>query len=196
MQELLHLYIPTRFFAAAQDEYRRVGSSVNKQSLNALAFTDPAVSRIALSLKSAASLGAPDLYAETAAMFLAAHLLSLQSGWAKYAQNMGHLGTLQERRLAHVLEYMSAHYNKPLSVRQLADEAGISPFHFVRVFKESQGITPHRHLVRLRMEAAARMLSDTNMDIVEVAVACGYQSAAHFTAAFRKHFSKPPSLYR
>ena len=88
VQELVHLFIPTRFFSGAQDEYRRAGSAFKNQSLNALAFTDLTISRIALSLKRAANMGAPDLYAESAAMFLAAHLVSLQSGWANPAQDL------------------------------------------------------------------------------------------------------------
>ena len=91
---------------------------------------------------------------------------------------------------------MTAHYSEPLSLKQLADEANISSFHFVRVFKKCCGVTPHRYLIRLRMEAAAAMLADTDMDVIQVAIACGYRSAAHFTAAFQKHFSKLPSLYR
>ncbi len=196
VQQMLQIHIPTRFFSGARDEYRRAGSVYRKQSLNALAFVDPVVSRIALSLKGAATTGAPDLYAESAATFLAAYLVSLQSGWTDPTQDLRRPGTLEDRRLAHVLEYMNAHFGEPLSLTQLADQAKISPFHFVRVFKESCGVTPHRHLVRIRMEASASMLANTDLPVAEIAFACGYQNAAHFAAAFQKHFSKSPSMCR
>lgn len=194
--ETLHLYVPTYFFAAAQDEYRRVGSPFREQPLNALSFFDPVILRIALSLEGAAKTGAPDLYAQSAAQFLATHLLSLQSGWPAPLEDKRRPGTLGDRRLAHVLEYMDVHYKEALSLDKLAEESGVSRFHFARLFKESLGVSPHRRLIQIRMDAAASLLGDTDLNIVEVALACGYQSAAHFTAAFQKHFTQTPTSYR
>ena len=80
--ESLHLYIPQYFFSAAQDEYRRAGTPARDHPLDSFSFSDPLVSQTALSLAGAVRNGAPDLYAQSAAQFLAAHLLSAQSGWA------------------------------------------------------------------------------------------------------------------
>ncbi len=192
----LHLHIPTHFFESAAEEYRRAGAPSRKQPLNALAFWDPVVSRVALSLKNAVETGAPDFYAEAAAQFLAAHLLSKQSGWQASFPDTRSAGRLLDRRLASVLEYMKVHYAEPLSLDQLAAEAGVSRFHFISLFKENVGITPHRYLVQLRMTAAAALLNSRELSILEVALACGYQSAAHFTSAFVQHYSQTPSQYR
>ncbi len=192
----LHLHVPNRFFVEAQDEYRRTGTLYRKRPLNALSFYDPVVLRVALSLADAAQMGAPDLYAQSAAQFLAVHLLSMQSGWPDISQDARRPGTLENRRLAHVLEYMNLHYKDALSLDTLAEEAGVSRFHFVRLFKEKVGFTPHRYLVKIRMEAAAALLRDTDLSVKEIAFACGYQSAAHFSAAFQKYFSQSPRLYR
>ena len=91
---------------------------------------------------------------------------------------------------------MKVHYAEPLSLDQLAAEAGVSRFHFISLFKENVGITPHRYLVQLRMTAAAALLNSRELSILEVALACGYQSAAHFTSAFVQHYSQTPSQYR
>lgn len=194
--ETLHLSIPTNFFAGAADEYRRLGSRAQEQPLNALSFFDPIVSQVARSLESAARAGAPDLYAQSAAQFLATHLLSLQSGWASIAQDTRRPGKLAARRLTHVLDYINVHYKEAISLDQLAKEAGVSRFHFARLFKEAFGVSPHQHLVQVRMDVAAFLLSTTESSVLEVALACGFQSAAHFTAAFQKHFSQTPSSYR
>lgn len=194
--ETLHLSVPDHFFAGAQDEYRRIGSLSRTQPLNALSFYDPVVLRIALSLADAARTGMPELYAQSAAHFLAVHLLSMQSGWPGLSQDKRRPGTLEGRRLARVLEYMNVHYKDSLSLNRLAEEAGVSRFHFARLFKEQIGIPPHRFLIKIRMDAAAAMLRDTDMIVVEIAIRCGYQSAAHFSAAFQEHFAQSPSAYR
>ncbi len=194
--ESLHLYIPQHFFSAVRDEYRRAGAPERTQPLDALSFSDPVVSRVALSLADAIQNGVPDFYAQSAAQFLAAHLLSAQTGWPDPAQDRRRPGTLSGRRLAHVLEYLNAHYAEPLSLDHLAREACVSRFHFGRLFKERIGVTPHHYLVKIRLEAAASLLSDTDLSVLEVALSCGYGSAAHFTAAFRRRFFQTPILYR
>ena len=194
--ESLHLYIPQHFFSGARDEYQRAGAPARTQPFDSLSFSDHVISRVALSLADAIQNGVPDLYAQSAAQFLAAHLVCTQAGWSEPSQDRRSPGTLSDRRLAHVLEYVSAHYAQPLSLDQLAREACVSRFHFGRLFKERVGVTPHHYLVKIRLDAAASLLSDTDMSVLEIALTCGYGSAAHFTAAFHRRFSQPPSLYR
>lgn len=151
---------------------------------------------MALSLAEAIKVGAPNPYAETAARFLATHLLSIHSSWSDSSSDVRSPGVLRDRRLKRVLEFMEHHYMNSLSLGQLAEEAGISRFHFVRLFKKNCGVTPHQHLLRLRMEAAAAMLGSTDLSVQEVASKCGYTSATHFSAAFQKQFSRTPSEFR
>lgn len=194
--EVLHIHIPARFLDGAKDEYRHRAAPFRGQPLSALSFHDPVIAQVALSLKEAIETGVPDLYAQSAAQFLATHLLSSQGGWPDAAEDNRCPGTLGGRRLAHVLEYMNVHYNESLSLNQLAEEAGVSCFHFMHLFKKSVGTTPHHYLIRIRMDAAALMLSNTDQSVMEIALACGYQSAAHFSAAFQKQFSQSPSQSR
>ena len=126
---------------------------------------------------------------------MVAHLLSEQNGWAAFPDNRSP-GRLTDRRLARVLEYINVHYAEPLSLDRLAAEAGVSRFHFVSLFKKNVGITPHRYLVQLRMTAAAALLRSRELSILEVALACGYRSAAHFTSTFMQYYSQTPSQYR
>ena len=195
-QESIHIHIPQHFLAGAEEEFRRAGVSTRKEPLDTLSSYDPTISRMAHSLMDAVKAGAPNLYAEAAAQFLATHLLSRQTGSAAPAQEKRQAGTLSTRRLAHVLEYMNTNLADALSLNQLANEAGVTRFHFGRLFKAKVGVTPHRHLVNIRMEAAASLLAKTQLSVLEIALACGYQSGAHFTAAFQKHFTQTPSSYR
>ena len=58
------------------------------------------------------------------------------------------------------------------------------------------GVTPYHYLVKIRLDAAASLLGDTDLSVLDIALSCGYGSAAHFTAAFHKRFFQTPSVYR
>lgn len=74
--------------------------------------------------------------------------------------------------------------------------AHLSPFHFLRMFRQSTGTTPHRYVIDVRMRRAAEMLQRTDRPVSHVAAACGYQSPGHFAAAFRRHFGTTPASFR
>jgi AraC-like DNA-binding protein len=76
----------------------------------------------------------------------------------------------------------------------LARNAGMSPFHFARVFRELVGVPPHRYLVRRRLAAAEAMLRG-GASVTETCFAVGFQSLSHFVHAFRRTFGSPPSTF-
>jgi len=103
---------------------------------------------------------------------------------------------ISDYRLVRVLEYVEAHLSERLDLRVLAKEAGISPFHFAALFTKAVGATPHHHVQRLRMQAAKAMLRDTDKSILDIALSCGFGSASHFAAAFRRQFLQSPTEFR
>jgi AraC family transcriptional regulator len=145
----------------------------------------------------AAERGAPELYAESAAQFLASHLLfSKRLAQLSIGQYRRNAEGLSDKRLERVLDYMQNHCLEPLSLNELSREAGISRFHFITVFRKKFGSTPHQYLIQLRMAAAAAMLKNENRTIADIAQACGYRSPVQFCAAFRRHYSQSPPAYR
>ena len=144
---------------------------------------------------SAIQSGLPDFYAQSAAQWIAAHLLLGPSAGSRWHQSFAH-ERISDRRIVRVLEYIEAHLGERLSLDVLAEEAAVSKFHFASVFSKSVGATPHRHVQHLRMEAAAGMLRDTDKSVLDIALTCGFQSASHFAATFRSHFAQSPSEYR
>ena len=66
----------------------------------------------------------------------------------------------------------------------------------MRIFKATMGITPHNHLLELRLQRAQKMLTSASMSVIDIALACGFCSHAHFTASFTRRFSLAPSFYR
>jgi AraC family transcriptional regulator len=64
------------------------------------------------------------------------------------------------------------------------------------MFKTSKGEPPHRYVQRLRVEKAKRLMGGTDMELAEIALACGFATQSHFSACFRKRTGFTPSAYR
>ena len=85
--------------------------------------------------------------------------------------------------------------NSDLDISLICSEAGISRSHLHRKMKEMSGITVHDLIQNIRMEQAARLLTEQKINITQVAYAVGYSSQPSFSAAFRKHFGVSPTEY-
>lgn len=84
----------------------------------------------------------------------------------------------------------------PLDLAALARLAGRHPVHLVRAFRAAYGCTPGELIRRARAERAAALLQTTRRSLLEIALDCGYASAAHFSRAFRAALGTTPSAYR
>ena len=99
--------------------------------------------------------------------------------------------------VARVQQHIDAHLASALTLEQLADVAGMSLFHFCRVFRDSLGVTPHQYILGRRMEQARRLLwAGTGMSMLEVALACGFGSSSHFSAQFKRHTGQTPRQWQ
>ena len=94
-----------------------------------------------------------------------------------------------------VLELMDARADSQLSIDELAREAGLSPAHFARAFKQSVGRAPHQHLVSLRLERARRLLEAPDAGLSDVAQRVGFADQAHFTRFFKRQFGVTPGAF-
>ncbi len=195
--QILRIYIPQAYFADAEEEYRRPGARTSKGYPDSLAFRDPVVFSVATALAQAMRQGVPDLYADAGARFLAMHLLSTMHRWSDPKSGGRSFGQdLTDRRLLRVLEFMQHHCAEPVTLQHLAAEACVSPFHFARMFKAKMGVSPHQHVVHLRMNEAKRLLVETGLPVAQIALACGYSHGGHFATAFRRESGMSPLLYR
>lgn len=194
--ETAHAYLPGSLFDEVAEEYRRVGARRSRPDLSALVFQDQAVAAGVAAVLGALRAEAPDLYAEHAARWLAAHLLSRHAGWWEAGHDPRAPAIIADGRLARVVEYMTVNIGRTMPLGDLAREAGISVHHFGRRFREQTGLTPHAYLVSLRMTAARRLLRTTHLSVAEIATACGYARPAAFSAAFRRQVGQTPQAYR
>lgn len=103
---------------------------------------------------------------------------------------------LSPARLARVIDYIDSRLEHEIHLGDLANVAGLSPFHFSRVFKLTTGETPYHFVGSRRLDRARSMLVSGELPLAELALACGFASQSHFTAAFTKAVGMPPGRYR
>jgi len=92
--------------------------------------------------------------------------------------------------------WMTDHLDQPLSVETLADRVAMSPRNFARVFAQDFGTTPGRYLLQLRVEAARRLLEQTDGSLRQVAIASGFQSVDVMRRALQRTLGTTPLRYR
>lgn len=93
------------------------------------------------------------------------------------------------------IERIEAEFDRPLSLRDLARTAGLSPYHFARAFREVVGLPPHRYLTAVRLRHAFRML-DGGAGVTHTCYEVGFGSLSHFITTFRDRFGMTPSDVR
>jgi transcriptional regulator GlxA family with amidase domain len=99
-------------------------------------------------------------------------------------------------RLRQVLTAIEANLEEPVSREDLAARAGLSLRQLDRLFHSELGTSLKAYYLAARLERARILLLQTAMPTVNVAVACGFQSASHFSRAYKRHFGSAPSLER
>jgi transcriptional regulator GlxA family with amidase domain len=100
------------------------------------------------------------------------------------------------RRLLRAKDRMDAASHEEWLIARLASVSGVSEAHFARSFKDAFGVPPHRYLLTRRLERAAAMLRDTDIEITEIAFLTGWNSLGTFGRTFRDVTGEAPSEFR
>jgi AraC-like DNA-binding protein len=103
---------------------------------------------------------------------------------------------LPPRKVRRVIDFIEANLDRDIGLADLARVAELSPFHFSRVFKLATGASPYHFVRERRLQRSRRMLLEDNLGIAEIAIACGFASQSHMTAAFTKAMGISPGRYR
>lgn len=99
-------------------------------------------------------------------------------------------------RRKRVLGYIDANIHRQITLAELADEAGLSQFHFSRLFKQKIGMTPLAYLANKRVEMAKTTMRSKGATLAQVALDCGFASQSHFTTCFKAVTGTTPGQYR
>jgi AraC family transcriptional regulator len=101
-----------------------------------------------------------------------------------------------ERRIASATHAVEQRLAENLSLRELAAIAGVTPWHFLRLFQQVVGMTPHQWLLSRRLAAASRRLVETLDPVATIALDVGFGDISNFNAAFQRAFGATPTAHR
>jgi AraC-like DNA-binding protein len=94
------------------------------------------------------------------------------------------------------IEFLTEHYDKTISLKELSHEVNYSSYHFLRIFKSATGMSPSEYLLNVKIEKAKKLLKYTNHAITEICYLCGFSSTSYFTQAFKRKTGVSPSYYK
>jgi AraC-like DNA-binding protein len=100
------------------------------------------------------------------------------------------------RRAVDAALWIDARAHEAIDLESAAGEAGLSPFHFLRLFTRVLGVTPHQYLVRARLRRAARLLAEDERSITDVAYDVGFGDLSNFVRTFHRAARVSPRDFR
>jgi AraC-like DNA-binding protein len=100
------------------------------------------------------------------------------------------------RRAVQSALWIDAHAGHELNLQQLAAHCGLSAYHYLRLFAQALGVTPHQYLVRSRLRAAALRLAEGDQPITEIALDSGFADLSNFVRSFRRAAGVSPRSFR
>jgi AraC-like DNA-binding protein/quercetin dioxygenase-like cupin family protein len=122
-------------------------------------------------------------------------LLELLAETAQQTNGTGPSGNVPRwLRIAH--EYLDSHFQRPLTLAEVAGVAGVHRVHLAREFRRRFSITVGEYLRKKRVEQACHLVSKTNDPLAAVAVNCGFSDQSHFTGTFRRQVGLTPGRFR
>lgn len=99
------------------------------------------------------------------------------------------------RRLHIAKDFIDSSFSEKINIPLIANEAMLSPYHFLRLFKSFFGITPHQYITNKRMHKAKELALSGEFSVTEISEAIGFESLAAFSLLFKKHFKYSPSEF-
>jgi len=159
-------------------------------------FEDKRVAALIEAVEQEQACGFPlgRLYLDGIGQALAATITQLRGVLRKPLRSYS--GALTPAQLRRVIEYIHERIDEDMSVMQLAETVKLSPAYFSQMFQRSTGYAPHQFVVRTRIQRAKEMLVASERKIIEVAIACGFETPQHFARVFQKLCSVTPTEYR
>jgi AraC-like DNA-binding protein len=177
-----------------EDARRSLGVLGRATSSFARAFVPASVGSVGASARAltALSSGHPEVLQEAAMSTLAVAL----AGGLPAADPRGAVPPRHERVVTAALRSIEADPAEDWSLDALASAAGLSTFHFLRVFSRLTGQTPRQYVRAIRLRAAAERLATTRAKIVDIALESGFGDLSHFNLSFSAGFGMSPRSYR
>jgi AraC-like DNA-binding protein len=144
-------------------------------------------------LAQAAADGDSDFGVDEAGLLLVGRFLALADGKRRPALQAS---ARDRRRAVEAALWLDAHADTDIDLEATAAQAGLSAWHFLRLFARVVGVTPHQYLLRARLRRAARMLAQAERPVTEVALEAGFADLSNFVRSFHRVAGLPPRHFR
>lgn len=159
-------------------------------------FEDPQLLALLEQLRQEASRPAASrLFVRGIGLAIAIHLARNYTALTDKASR-GDSPALPGFKLRRITDWMAANLAEEFSLPRLAHRAGMSEFHFNRLFKRATGMPPSQYQIKLRLDTARRLLRETKKSVITIANDVGYGNPSHFAQLFRKETGLSPTDYR
>jgi AraC family transcriptional regulator len=144
-------------------------------------------------LAQSAAEGASDVGVDEVGLLFAARFVDVVSGLQRGRPESA---ARDRRRAVEAALWIEASSHEPVDLESAAAEAGLSPFHFLRLFSSVLGVTPHQYLIRSRLRRAARLLADDARSITDIAFEVGFGDLSNFVRTFHRAAGVSPRTFR
>jgi AraC family transcriptional regulator len=144
-------------------------------------------------LAQAAAEGRSDVGLDEVGLLLAARFAEVVGGRTRRSISTR---TTDRRRAVEAAHWIAEHAHEPIDLDSAARLVGLSAFHFLRLFANVLGVTPHQYLVRTRLRHAAELLADDATSITDVAYDVGFGDLSNFVRTFHRAAGVSPRGFR
>lgn len=100
------------------------------------------------------------------------------------------------RRIVQAKLFIDKHFREKINIDEIAGEASFSRFHFIRLFRQAYGYTPHQYMTSLRMMEAEKLMADPRRKIQDICFEIGFESVGTFTTQFTRLFGNTPKSHQ
>lgn len=158
-------------------------------------FIDEDITQAAVMLMDAlkSDIGSAVMFESFARIFLTK---LVQKYGLEHGEDIEFSKSFTSKHYKRVLDYIAQNYGQNIVLEDIAAQAGMSPFHFSRLFKQTIGQSPHQFVMAYRVEQAKKMLADLDRPMIDIAHACGFSDQAHFSRVFKHIQGNTPKNWR
>jgi len=124
----------------------------------------------------------------------ASRMISILTTLSEKANTCGE--TPSKKRLGASIDYIHGHFNKEISIPELAELEHLSVSRYYTLFKENMGSSPSEYMIELRINRACTLMLQSNMTVKEISALVGYHDAFYFSRLFKKYMGMSPAEYK
>jgi AraC family transcriptional regulator len=194
--EILQVYLRRSIYEGAVSEIYGCDTSA-AELVPRFAVLDPMLEQLAIAIANALRDGTSEdgLYIDAISHMMAAHLARAHSTRSRPARIVP-VKPISGWKMRRLVEFIEENLEGDLSLHALASEVGISPLYLARAFRAAVGQSPHQYVLTRRIERARELLRNTDMPVVDVALASGFSSQSHLAHWFLRQVGVSPAAYR